>query len=74
MTYPTNRYVQGDYKRSCDVCGFDYLRSELKKRWDGAIVCVKDWHPRPPQEDGFVIPTRVPPILNVFNASEDEIL
>lgn len=41
--YPTNRYVPGTYKRKCDVCGWDYLRSELRKRWDGAIVCKYDY-------------------------------
>lgn len=41
--YPTNRFVPGTYKRECDVCGFQYLRSELLKRWDGAIVCREDW-------------------------------
>ena len=74
MAYPRNRYVRGDYKRSCDVCGFDYLHSQLEKRWDGILVCEKDWYPRPPQEDGFVTPTRMPPTLNIFNASRDEIL
>ncbi len=37
--YPTNRFVNGTYKRECDICGFDYLRSEMKKQWDNAIVC-----------------------------------
>ena len=41
--YPENRYVAGTYKRECDVCGFDFLRSELRKRWDGAIVCKEDY-------------------------------
>lgn len=37
--YPTNRFVPGTYKRECDECGFDFIRSEMRKRWDGAIVC-----------------------------------
>lgn len=45
--YPTNRYVPGTYKRSCDVCGFSYLRSEMKKRWDNLIVCDEDFEPKP---------------------------
>lgn len=45
--YPLTRYVSGTYKRECDVCGWDYLRSELKKRYDGLIVCTKDWWPEP---------------------------
>lgn len=47
--WPKNRYVPGDYKRECDVCGFDFLRSELMKRWDGAIVCKYDWEEKDPQ-------------------------
>ena len=46
-THRGNRYKPGDYWRECDVCGFDYLRSKLVKRWDNAIVCKKDNDPRP---------------------------
>lgn len=49
--WPKNRYVPGTYKRECDVCGFDYLRSELMTRWDGAIVCPADWEEKDPQLD-----------------------
>jgi hypothetical protein len=45
--YPLNRWESGTYKRECDVCGFDYLRNQLKKRYDGFIVCDKDWEPEP---------------------------
>lgn len=38
--YPLNRYVPGTYKKECDRCGFDFLRSELQKESDtGSIVC-----------------------------------
>jgi len=33
----------------CDICGFDYLKSELTKNSDGFWVCAKDFevkHPR----------------------------
>ena len=30
-------------KYDCDVCGFTYYRRELKKRWDGALVCDADY-------------------------------
>ncbi len=43
--YPLNRWISGTYKRECDVCGWDYLRTELQKRHDGAIVCRADWWP-----------------------------
>lgn len=40
----------GDYNAYCDVCGFKYKASELRKRWDGAMVCHKDYEPRPAQD------------------------
>lgn len=40
---PTNRFVPKDYLRECDVCGWDYLRSQLLRRWDGALVCKDDY-------------------------------
>ena len=40
----------GDYNAYCDVCGFKYKASELRKRWDGAMVCKRDWEPRHPQD------------------------
>jgi hypothetical protein len=50
MSY-INDFVLGDSKSCCDVCGFDYKRSQLKKRWDGALVCNKDWEQRHPQDN-----------------------
>lgn len=40
----------GDWNAICDVCGFKFKASELRKRWDGVMVCKKDWEPRHPQE------------------------
>lgn len=34
------------YNVICDVCGFQYKSNELKKRWDGYMVCEADWEPR----------------------------
>jgi len=42
--------ISGDYKMQCDVCGFDYRASQMRKRFDGLWVCSKDWEPRHPQE------------------------
>ena len=44
--YPKNRWVAGTYKRECDICGWDYLRSEMLKTWDNLIVCRKDYEPK----------------------------
>lgn len=39
----------GNWKCACHVCGFWYPSSEIKKRWDGALVCPKDYETRHPQ-------------------------
>lgn len=28
------------------VCGVQYKSDEIKKRWDGLLVCKEDWEPR----------------------------
>lgn len=40
----------GEWNATCDVCGFKFKSSKLKKRWDGLMVCAKDWEPRHPQD------------------------
>ena len=45
-TYPKKRYVSGTYKRICDNCGFDFLRSELVKQYNNFIVCMRCKDPR----------------------------
>lgn len=41
-----NYYKRGSYNAICDVCGFKFKAEELRKRWDGAMACNKDWEPR----------------------------
>jgi hypothetical protein len=43
-------YKPGDWNCVCDRCGFQYKASELKKTWDGLMVCPKDYEPRHPQD------------------------
>lgn len=43
-------YKSGDWLAICDSCGVKYKASELKKRWDGLMVCPKDFEPRQPQD------------------------
>lgn len=43
-------YRGGDHYALCDECGFKKRRSELKRRWDNALVCREDWEPRHPQD------------------------
>lgn len=45
-----NYYKKGTWNVQCPVCGFYYKSEELKKRWDGLMVCQKDWEPRHPQD------------------------
>jgi hypothetical protein len=47
---PIDYYKPGDWNAICETCGFQYKASELKKTWDGKMVCSKDWEPRHPQE------------------------
>jgi hypothetical protein len=44
------RYVRGEWKVICDVCGRRFLSSDLRKRWDGMMVCSRDWETRQPQD------------------------
>jgi hypothetical protein len=40
----------GQYNTICDICGFKYKNGDLRKRWDGLMVCPNDWNPRQPQD------------------------
>lgn len=46
--YPRNNLKLGDWKATCDRCGFDYHASKLKKTWDDLYVCKECWEPRQP--------------------------
>lgn len=39
----------GNWKVTCHVCGFWYPSGEIQKRWDGVLVCPKDYETRHPQ-------------------------
>jgi len=43
-------YIHGDWLADCDSCGKTFHASKLKKRWDGLMVCYRDWEPRQPQD------------------------
>ena len=38
----------GNWKVACDVCDQWYASSEIKKRWDGRMVCPHDYEARHP--------------------------
>jgi hypothetical protein len=46
--------VLGDWNAICDQCGRKFKASQLRKRWDGYMVCKEDWETRHPQD--FVRP------------------
>ena len=51
MTVGKKDYLAlGDYNVICDICGFKFKASELRKRWDGYQCCSKDWEERQPQD------------------------
>lgn len=37
-----------EYNAICDVCGFKKKASQLRKRWDGFMVCEADFELRQP--------------------------
>jgi hypothetical protein len=39
----------GDHKVISDLSGFEHLRSECRKTWDGLIVHHTDYDPKHPQ-------------------------
>lgn len=46
MTY----FLSGQYNSICDRCGFKFKSSELRKDWQGLMVCSKDYEARHPQD------------------------
>jgi hypothetical protein len=44
-----SKYRVGTWSVICDVCGFRFQNTEVKKRWDGLIVCNKDFETKHPQ-------------------------
>jgi hypothetical protein len=45
-----DRYKAGDYLADCHICGFTYYASQLRKRWDGYMVCDSDFEERHPSD------------------------
>ena len=51
----------GDWNAWCDVCGFKYKASELRKRWDGMMVCNGDFEIRNQQDFIRSVPEKPAP-------------
>lgn len=43
-------YKPGTWNVICIVCGFKHKADDLVLRWDGALVCKKDYEPRHPSD------------------------
>ena len=43
-------YADGDWNVIADCCGRKRKRSQCRKQWDNAIVCIEHWEPRQPQD------------------------
>ena len=43
-------YKKGQWSAICDRCGFEFKSSQLKKTWDGLMVCKNDYEVRHPQD------------------------
>lgn len=43
-------FREGDYNAVCDVCGFRYPASQLKRMWNGLRACPEDFEHRNRQE------------------------
>ncbi len=50
MSY-TSTADRGNFLAICDDCGKKYKASELRKRWDGLMVCVKTCYEERPMQD-----------------------
>lgn len=43
-------FQPGNYWVVCDRCAFSYRRSDMRKEWNGLVVCKKCWETRHPQD------------------------
>jgi len=41
-----NNLILGNYNALCDSCGRKFKALDLKKRWDGLLVCQEDYELR----------------------------
>lgn len=58
-------YKPGDWLALCESCQFEKYASELRKRWDGFMVCEECWEPRHPLDFLKVKPeTAFPSFIN----------
>jgi hypothetical protein len=49
-------WKRGQWLAVCDVCGWEFLSGQLRKRWDGLMVDDACWETQHPQE--FIRPIK----------------
>lgn len=52
-------FKSGDWNAVCDICGFRFKASQLKKNWKNEMVCDADFELRHPQEFVRVRPEKI---------------
>ena len=40
----------GEWQAACQVCGWVFPSGDIKRRWDGLLVCKQDYETRHPQD------------------------
>lgn len=45
-----NYFISGEWNLECDVCSKKIKAHEARLRWDGLMVCTKDYEIRHPQD------------------------
>ena len=50
LDFPNSRLKRGSHAVICDRCGFRYHAEDLKKEWQGLMVCAKCYEPKHPQD------------------------
>jgi hypothetical protein len=80
---PGTYFKSGSHNIICDVCGQKFKFHQVKKRWDGLVVCKDDFENDHPQkyirvrESGLAVPVirerpqdvDVSPICNIITSS-----
>lgn len=56
-----SNYKPGQWLAVCDRCGFEFLAKDLKKDWQGLMVCSNDYELRNPQDFIRVRPEKITP-------------
>ena len=58
---PKDYFKPGDWNAWCDRCGFKFKASELRKEWQGFMVCSGCWEPRNEQDFIRSVPEKPAP-------------